>query len=81
MKIPATMTVPAGKILTAMVLMNRLPEGKHIIRDCNRTGGGNERLLRFGAEKELVDAIRARGGTVYVLASKLEVLSGGARLG
>ncbi len=75
--IPATMkkeVFSAGKIMQAAVLMNNLPEEKHIIRSCKEfSGRGKQRLLRIGAEEDLAKAIRDKNGVIYIAASKLEV--------
>ncbi len=82
--IPHTMkkeVFTAGKIMQAIVRTNKLHEDKHVIRSCNEfPGGGKRRLLRIGAEEDLVTAIKALNGVVYIAASKLEVFFRGGRL-
>ncbi len=82
--IPHTMkkeVFTAGKIMQAAIMMNQLPEGSHYIRNCKEVaGGGKQRILRLGAEDNLVQAFKDKNGVIYVAASKLEVYFQGARL-
>jgi hypothetical protein len=75
-RIPATMTkevFTAGKIMTAAVLLNKLPEKSYQIRSCEAINNSKNRLLKILAKKELVEAIIHLNGTLYVAASRLVV--------
>jgi len=76
-RVPATMnpeTFSAGKVLQAAILLNKLPEEKHVIYSCTSISKNcKDRILKFGAEVELFNAIKAKNGQLYVAASKLEV--------
>ncbi len=70
----------AGKVLQMAILQNKLPN-KYVIRGCRKVpGGSTERLLRFGAEEELFEALRQRNGNIGVAAHRLEIYFQGSWL-
>ncbi len=82
-RLPATMPstdFSSGKFMQAATISNGLPD-KYVIRGCKQVaGGGKERLLRIGAEPELVDALKRLDGVMFVAMSRLEVYYQGTRL-
>ncbi len=70
----------AGKVLQMAILQNKLPD-KYVVRGCRKvSGGGSERLLRFGVEEELFEALRQMNGNIGVAAHRLEIFYQGSRM-
>ena len=67
---------PPGKILQAAMRANNFPLDSFVVRDCkkaNKLQDSKVRLLRFGATRELVEALQAKNGRMAVAAVTLEL--------
>ena len=84
LQIPGTMSAdrfPAKRLLMAAITRNKLPDEMLVVRSCKLVPGQSKvRLLKFGAKKELVEALKKLDGLLYVAASRLEVYYKGKRL-
>ncbi len=75
LKLPSTMTsISSGKVVQIISLMNKLPEGKIVLRGCKPVvQGSKERILQIGVEDEVLTQIKALDGRVLVGACCLNV--------